>query len=362
MDTEREPLVESSGSQGREANPSVGPRIGSKQLLPTDVGELHLLVGELQDDRASGRMREAMWISIIVHLVLFLLFLLSPRIFPNGWARSTVSLAPPQEKNPVFLELPADAQKMLKRQRTNILSDKNRIAESRNPIPNQPSIEELERMRRQGAPGLRGQRPQPTPREGQQATPPQQTQATQQQPQQQPQQQNTQAQLQQPQQTPRPNPFGTPQSAGTAIQDALRAAANGRGAGQEGDYGEGIRPHAGMQGNLEVLSDTQGVDFGPYLSRVVSSVRRNWYTLIPEEAMPPLNRTGRVIIEFSILKNGGLGPLTIRDGSGAPALDHAAKGGIVASNPFPPLPGEYKGEDLKLRFYFFYLGPNGKVQ
>ena len=29
-----------------------------------------------------------------------------------------------------------------------------------------------------------------------------------------------------------------------------------------------------------------GVDFDPYLKRVVDSIRQNWYTLIPEEARP----------------------------------------------------------------------------
>ena len=326
--------------------------------LPTDVGELHLLVGELLDERSSGKMREAMWISIIVHLVLFLLFLLSPKIFPHGWG-TQVTLVPQEEKNPQFLELPPDIQKYLKKPKTNILSDKNRIAESKNPIPNQPSLEELERMRKQGAPTPRGARPQPAPRQSQpQQAPPQQQVAQQQQQAQQQQTPPQQAQLQQPQQAqPKPNPFGMPQSAGSAIQDAVRAAESARGSGQAGEYGEGMRPHAGVQGNAEILSDTQGVDFGPYMARVVSSVRRNWYTLIPEEAMPPINRTGRVIIEFSILKNGSVGGLVIRDGSGTNSLDRAAQGGITASNPFPPLPGEYKGNELKLRFYFFYLGP-----
>ena len=52
-----------------------------------------------------------------------------------------------------------------------------------------------------------------------------------------------------------------------------------------GDYGVGPAARRGL-GNLEVLSDTQGVDFGPYLSRVLDAVRRNWYNLIPEEARP----------------------------------------------------------------------------
>jgi len=36
------------------------------------------------------------------------------------------------------------------------------------------------------------------------------------------------------------------------------------------------------------------------------------------------------------------------------ALDRAAYGGITASNPFPPLPSEFRGSYLELRFNFFY--------
>jgi TonB family protein len=359
--------------RGPVTETATGPQIAVRRDLTTDVGELHLLIEELRDERSTARIREAMWISVVVHLVIFLLFILSPKIFPH-WGNRVVLTPQVQDKNPTFLELPPDAQKYLtKRPKTNILSDKDRIAESKNPIPHQPTLEELERMRRQGRPGQQAQaQPRPQP---QRPAPPQQQQMAQAQPQQQSQQgaaqshSPSQPQMQQPSEQgqqseaqQRPNPFATPQSAGAAIQDALRAAANGRGQGQAGDFGEGPRAHAGVQGNAEILSDTQGVDFGPYMARVVAAVRRNWYAIIPEEAGPPFYKTGRVIIEFSILKNGSIGGLDIRDGSGSSALDHAAKGGITASNPFPPLPSEYKGSELKLRFYFFYLGANGKVK
>ena len=35
---------------------------------------------------------------------------------------------------------------------------------------------------------------------------------------------------------------------------------------------------AGNWAQLDILSDTQGVDFGPYLQRIVQDVRQNWYT------------------------------------------------------------------------------------
>jgi hypothetical protein len=36
---------------------------------------------------------------------------------------------------------------------------------------------------------------------------------------------------------------------------------------------------------IEVLTDTMGVDFNPYLNPVLQSVRQHWYQLIPEFAV-----------------------------------------------------------------------------
>ncbi len=89
---------------------------------------------------------------------------------------------------------------------------------------------------------------------------------------------------------------------------------------------------------MDVLSDTMGVDFGPYLARVLHDVRENWYRIIPESARAPLMKKGKVSIEFAILKNGQVAGLQIVGTSGDVALDRAAYGGITASKPFPPLP------------------------
>ena len=107
-------------------------------------------------------------------------------------------------------------------------------------------------------------------------------------------------------------------------------------------------------GNIEVLSDTKGVDFGPYLSDVLKIVRANWYNLIPEEARPPQLMPGLTSIEFAILANGNLAGLRIARKSGSVALDRAAWSGLTAGNPYPPLPEQYKAPYLALRFHFYY--------
>ena len=70
--------------------------------------------------------------------------------------------------------------------------------------------------------------------------------------------------------------------------------------------------------------------------------------------MPPLLKKGRVSIEFAITKTGQIAGLHYVSGSGDVALDRAAYGGITSSNPFPPLPGQFAGPYLGLRFTFLY--------
>ena len=107
--------------------------------------------------------------------------------------------------------------------------------------------------------------------------------------------------------------------------------------------------------NLELLSDPQGVDFRPYLIKVLAAVRRNWFAVIPESAK--FGRTGKVLIQFAISRNGQVPKLVIVSPSGADPLDRAAVAGISASNPFPPLPPEFKGDVIRLQFAFSYNTP-----
>lgn len=79
---------------------------------------------------------------------------------------------------------------------------------------------------------------------------------------------------------------------------------------------------------LEVLTDTERVDFGPYFNKLVTDVRKNWYRLIPDEARPPQLKTGKVAVEFAILPDGKIAGMVVRTPSGDVALDRAAWGAI----------------------------------
>jgi TonB family protein len=334
--------------------------------------ELHdvpALLIQLQDDLERARRRESFWISVVVHFVLVILVVNSQKferffpkshfvVSPHDWMRS---------RELTYLELPPDEQKLTKRPNTNHISDKDRIATSRTP---QLDTKELQHILDSARPGRPGPSSPPVPQQPQQpqsppAGPGAQTAQEQQPPAVQPLQpdSNQIASLRRPAAPASPKPsFDTgSMSAGSAIEQAARAAITNRGGygGEGGDYGLGQgKQGAKALGQLDVLSDTMGVDFGPYLSRVLHDVRQNWYNLIPEAARAPLMKKGKVSIEFAILKDGRVAGMQLTGSSSDVALDRAAWGGITASNPFPPLPGEFGGQYLALRFHFYY-NPDG---
>jgi TonB family protein len=325
----------------------------------------HLLI-QLQDDLQRSRRREAAWISIIGHLLIFIVLWNLPLIEKTvGWHRTVViPVNPLQDKNVTYLPLPPDAQKLTRKPNTNIASDKDRIAMSKHPQLDPKELRKILATPPPGQPGPSGPsaaQPTPAPQAMAQNSPSihQQQQATQR-----PQfESNQTAQLQTP---PQPknsfSKYAGGMSAGSAIQQAAEAAAARRGAGggQGGDFGPETGTHGRQYGNLEILSDTQGVDFGPYLQRVLQEVRENWYRAIPESAW--MGKKGKLAIEFAITKDGQVSAMRLAATSGDDPLDRAAWAGITASNPFPPLPRDFTGPYLQLRFRFYYNPDKGELE
>ncbi len=319
----------------------------------------HLLI-QLQDDLSRSRKREAVWLSVVLHLLVVILLVNSEKLMnllPHRQLVLPASIDLNKQKDALYLELPPDQQKVTRRPDSKIISDKDRIATSKTPQINREDLKKLLESARPGRPGQQAP-PQPTP-------PPAMAQNQPPQDNQQPNpnsgliapNQNPQtAQLQTP---PRGKPsFTTPTTAGSAIEQAARAAAANRGnygGGESGDYGLN-QGHSGAKAldQAEILTDTMGVDFGPYLARITQVVRANWMTALPPSVYPPILKQGKLSIEFVILKDGKVSGMTLHTTSGDVALDRAAWASITASNPFPPLPKEFPGKILGLRFYYFY--------
>jgi len=315
--------------------------------------EAPVLLIQLRDDLARSRLREAFWISVILHLLLVITVVMAPKYLPMHRVvalRSAEDLL--HDRELTFIEMPKDQQKAATRPDTNKISDKDRIATSRAPRLDRKTLDELRDYRPPGPPGPGGQ-PMPTPPAAAQNIPP----AAGARGPSAPADPNTTARLESPALSPHRAFSSGAMSPGSAIEQAARAAAISRGGsygGAGGDYGLGAGAGAGVRGAMDVLSDTMGVDFGPYLARVLHDVRYNWYNLIPEVARAPLMKKGKVSIEFAIMKDGSVAGMRLTGPSGDVSLDRAAWGGITASNPFPPLPGEFRGQYLALRFHFYY--------
>jgi TonB family protein len=107
-------------------------------------------------------------------------------------------------------------------------------------------------------------------------------------------------------------------------------------------------------GGLEILSDTMGVDFTPYMKKLRYTVQAHWELLIPESARPPISKSGTVVIEFAIKKDGKVAGMKLVKSSDDFKLDAAAWGAITNAIPLPMLPAEFKGDFLQMRSSFIY--------
>ena len=142
-------------------------------------------------------------------------------------------------------------------------------------------------------------------------------------------------------------------SAGNAIQQALDGAARDRSGGNLGNLGG---RHTGPQnlGGVEVLSDMQDVDFNPYLRRILGDIKRNWEPLLPPEAGSPLFKQGETYIRFTILPDGSIKSASMHlDGSTHDvAIDKSCWSAITSEGQFPPLPKNFHGPEFTLRLHF----------
>ena len=333
------------------------------QPLLSQVEE-SFLMELLEDERATNRRRETFLLSVIIHLALVLLVLVFPNLFRS--AIQTVGVDPLRNKDVTLLYQPPELPKVKVPPKTQVLSDANRKAqpgvESPPPPPpplryqppappaptESPRLGDQNKLARQlppiglpefPEPSKEAPKPKPAPKPTLEPISPRESGPL-----------SPQAQLTLPE-------LAAPGRGTDAILRGLaKGSASGGGGGGQGGRGavsefDPQNPNLNLPGP-QILSDTMGVDFNPYLLRILSLVRRNWYSVIPEIAR--LGKQGRVVLEFSILRNGNVPDLILRGSSGTESLDQAALSSIHLSAPFPPLPPEFPGQDIRLRFIYLY--------
>jgi len=317
-------------------------------------------INELEDERRAARIREGIWVALLLHAAVLLLWAFGPRYLLHEPIVVSPADALRNRKDLAYLDLPPDALQKIKPKNPTVMSDKDRIQSSQHPTLDKKTLAQLQAMKPAGPP-TPAPPEQAAPQPQQAAPPPPQ----QQQPVQQPQQQSPPTQ--QAQQTPAPaplqslprqqptpsqspaNPFKVPSSPGDLIRQAARNAASRQGSG---DYGQNAPPmHGGAQAGYDILSDTMGYDFGPYMKRVIQATYTAW--ILPESAQPPLLDKGKVYISFHITRDGSVKEMRLDLPSGEVALDRSAWGSITGAG-YPPLPADFKGKDLWLRFQYYY--------
>ncbi|MGD1211917.1 MAG: TonB C-terminal domain-containing protein [Candidatus Acidiferrales bacterium] len=143
------------------------------------------------------------------------------------------------------------------------------------------------------------------------------------------------------------------------IQDAIRH--GNRGGVYSGPPSASGRGGAGVGNQAQILSDTQGVDFSSYIQRLLATLKRNWYAVMPESAY--MGDRGITATTFKIRPDGSVVPPDpiLERTSGKEPLDNAAMSSIHASNPFEPLPSQFHGPYLELRIWFVYNIPLDQV-
>jgi TonB family protein len=102
---------------------------------------------------------------------------------------------------------------------------------------------------------------------------------------------------------------------------------------------------------IEILSDTQGVDFKPYLKDALGQIYRQWLTLMPKAAKKQKEK-GVTLIRLTISPDGTIAAMHLDSSAKDDPLDRAAWGAISAVGKFPALPSTFHGPNLEVRIHF----------
>lgn len=330
----------------RENAQDSAPVVRGSRWIDYDTHELLNMISELEDERRWARLREGILWAILVHILL---------ISVATWIPKYVFRVPPvidpfeaikQRKDLSYLDLPPDLIKKLQpkvevkpvpQKRPQI--DRKTMDEMKKAAPPQP---------KPAAPETKPEPVQPQQQAQLQAPPP----TVQPNPQ-------SQSPLESPQPKAvpaRPNFSMGSQNPADQLRDAMKGASQSPGynGGPAPEGGLAMHPGAGA-GGVQILSDTQGVDFSGWLRRWYFETEHTWDPLIPDEVNPPILKQGQVQIRFRVLPNGRLqeGSMVLEGRSGDVALDRAAWGALTGSN-YPPLPHDFHGPYLELRAIFMY--------
>jgi TonB family protein len=143
----------------------------------------------------------------------------------------------------------------------------------------------------------------------------------------------------------------------SAIKEVSKVASLGSGPqGIDLNGGGGDRGFTAENGPISF--ETQWYDWGDYAQSMVSRIRVNWYSQMPQIVYSGLK--GVVTIRFTIHRDGRINEITILQSSGIPPYDFAAKKALELSSPLNPLPKDFPmdSEHVTAMFYYNLEPPN----
>jgi TonB family protein len=158
-------------------------------------------------------------------------------------------------------------------------------------------------------------------------------------------------------QAPSKPTFNAPGSANKEMQQAMQGSEHAGSSGASAGVSSGGGRSAALGAGPEILSDTQGVNFEPYLQRIMREIYEQWLPLIPEEAQPPLRKQGMTVVRFTINPDGTIAAMHLDGSTHDDALNRAAWGSITGVGQFPPLPKQFHGPNLELRIHYLVNEP-----
>ena len=326
--------AEGSSDPSHESSPSSPPVVRGSRWVDYDTHELLEMIGELEDERRWARLREGIWLAILIHLAVLTAIMLIPKYIFKVPSMVDSSQAIKQHKDFTYLDTPWQSPPKVAVKPVPL----------QHPLIDKQMLEAMKRVAPPPAPEPAAEPPVPAP------VPPQPSQPIPPNPQ-------SQVEAPRPAAVPaRPNFAMGSQNPADQLRDAMKGAARNPGSPGSVPLPDVMRLHPDSNmGGAQILSDTQGVDFDPYIRHIVIETERTWDPLAPDEVNPPINKRGQVLIRFKILPSGRLmdGSMMLEGSSGDVALDRAAWGALTGSN-FPPLPKEFHGQYLELRFLFVY--------
>ena len=329
------PVDTEEAEQGASAEPTGS---GTSKVRTGRYGELeqheliHLL-DSLDDERSKARFRESIYISLFVYIAIGWFLFYGPQvIFHQPRLINPADRIRQNEKEMTYLDLPTDVAKELAHKPTNKIADKPHTAQTVKPTLDKKTLEALQAMRRASTPKPLPPAPQPQQQVAsvQPPTPPRRLPF--------PSSVFSRKTPRLPRSThPGPSPAPTLAASKAPETPSSRPAAE--------PSNQAITPaettitppgaHGGLNTGVDVLSDTEGVDFGPYLNKILREIKATWLPLIPEEARPPLNKQGVTQIRFSILPDGRIGGMRLEGSTHDDALNRAAWGSITGIGQFP---------------------------